>query len=299
MPRVLVSISGGGARQIECACGMLKAMDDMGIKATDFMGASAGGVTSSLYLSFGCNSRKIESLIKTTPTSDLWSPDGWLWMPFKKSYDVYKCDGMNDVIFCNTDEGKTIPNVVVSVTRQSDAKSFLVSGYKWAVYATKAMPEIFPPETSDRDMWAHEINGQWWLLADKVDAEDELIPKGTLFVDGGVKNNVPLPPLSEITKYNHIFILLCNDGVGGASTTASLKLERCLAWVNAIMDREFQDVKEGWPGLPNITVLQPPPYDSSLLDWSTGFGLIDHAYGYATMALKNPKLQVQRIARKK
>ena len=59
--------------------------------------------------------------------------------------------------------------------------------------------------------------------------------------------------------------------------------------MNEVMDREIAQIREnGWDRLLNCTVIQPPVYpESSLLDWSPNYGLIDHAYNYARDLLHN------------
>ena len=108
------------------------------------------------------------------------------------------------------------------------------------------------------------------------------------FVDGGVKNLVPTPRIGEIADYRHIYILLCNDDVTGAPPRG--RLGRALSAAFATMDREVTQLYEsGWHLLPNVTVIQPPPFPSSLLDWSDGYRLIAHAREYAAEIIRREK----------
>ena len=265
LPRTLFVLGGGGCRAIEAHIGMLQALEEAGIQASEYRGASAGGLVSSFHAS-GMDSKALRAMLLANPTSKLWSTDWRFWTPFVTSYDYYRTDGLDALIDANVDESRTTSMVTVSITRQEDAESFLSPGVKWANKATKAMPEIFNRQQS---------------------------PDGIWYVDGGVLNNIPVPLLSDAKSYDHIYILMCNDGPA-ASYTSGLKIERSLNWVSRAMDRQAEDIKTQWPGLPNVTVLQPPSYDSGLLDWSKNFGLVDAAYDYAKAALKTPALQVQR-----
>ena len=265
LPRTLFVLSGGGCRGVEAHVGMIQALEEAGIKPTEYRGASAGGLVSGFHAS-GMDSQALRAMLKANPTSKLWHTDWRFWMPCVTAYDYYVTDGLDALVDKNVDESKTMSTVTVSMTRQADAESFLAPGSKWAFKATKAMPEILSREQSP--------DGTWW-------------------VDGGVLNNIPVPLLSDAKNYDHIYILLCNDGPA-ASYTSGLKIERSLNWISKAMDRQVQDVKTQWPGLPNVTVLQPPAYDSGLLDWSKDFGLVDNAYAYAKAALQTPTLQVQR-----
>ena len=261
----LFILGGGGCRAIEAHIGMLKALEEAGVKATNYRGASAGAIVSGFHSS-GLIADLMLGLIKDSPTSKLWSSDWRLYVPGLTCYDVYKCDGLDKLIDDNVDESKAMANVVVSVTRRPDGKvktaqSLLRPGFKWAIKMSKAMPEIFPPVES---------------------------PEGWSGNDGGVLNNIPVIPVAEAREWDHIYILLCNDGVDG-SLTSGLKTHRALEWFLLTLDRETQEVKDEWTDLPNVTILQPPPYDSGLLEWSDGFGLVKHAHAYGKAALELAK----------
>ena len=257
----LVVLGGGGCRAIEAHIGMLKAMEEAGIKPTNYRGASAGAIVSGFHAS-GLTADLMQGLIEANPTSKLWGTDWRLYVPGLTCYDVYKCDGLDKLIADNVDERQTLAKVTVSVTRRPDekvktAQSLLIPGSIWGIQMSKAMPEIFPIVTS---------------------------PEGWEGNDGGVLNNVPVVSIAESQDWDHIYILLCNDGIDG-SLTSGLKVHRALEWFLLTMDRETQDVKDEWTGLPNVTILQPPAYDSGLLEWSDGFGLVKHAHDYAKAAL--------------
>jgi hypothetical protein len=54
------------------------------------------------------------------------------------------------------------------------------------------------------------------------------------------------------------------------------------------MDREAHQIHEsGWNDFDNVTVIQPPPFRSHLLEWSDNFGLIEHSYQYTKSLINN------------
>lgn len=49
--KTLAVINGGGCRQIECAAGILTAMDDARIQINEYRGSSAGAAVAALHAS--------------------------------------------------------------------------------------------------------------------------------------------------------------------------------------------------------------------------------------------------------
>jgi predicted acylesterase/phospholipase RssA len=251
--KVLCIIHGGGCRQIEAAAGMLKAMDRMGITIDAYRGASAGAIVAALHASSGLSASGIEYLVKHTPVNQLYRRSAWntvkLFIPCVKCDYIYGTDGLHQFLTDNMHLNKP---VIVSVTAYPQYMPLLMPATVATVMASSAIPEVFPPIN---------ICGQ-------------------LYVDGGVLNNVPTIRITDIHAYAHIYILLCPPDTSAKSKPWT-KIGRSLQAVDATMDREVEEVKETWSGLDNVTILQPPPFPSSLLDWSDGFGLIDHAFNYA------------------
>ena len=99
------------------------------------------------------------------------------------------------------------------------------------------------------------------------------------FVDGGVKNMIPTPPIKDIGNYKHIYIILCVDDV--ETNREYSRIERAYRAALATMEREVTQIYEdAWDELPNVTVIHPTPYEANLLEWSKDFGLMEHAYAY-------------------
>jgi NTE family protein len=256
---ILCIIHGGGCRQIEAATGMLKALDEAEIVINQYRGASAGAIAAALHAS-GIPGSRMEAIIRLTPVNRLFQRSAWnmlkLFIPGVKCDHIYNTTGLYAFLFHWMDAVRCLRRVLVSVTSYPEYETELLPATAESVLASAAIPEVFPPI---------KINGK-------------------LFVDGGVLNNVPTVRIADIDAYAHIYILLCPQDSSQKSRPWT-KIGRCLQAVDETMDREVEEIKETWSALNNVTILQPPPYPSSLLSWSAGFGLIKHAYKYAQTEL--------------
>ena len=255
---VLAVIAGGGCRQIEAAAGVLQALDAAGVRIDRYTGSSAGAGVAALHAS-GMTGAEFETMIRKTPARELFRPC-WIHQAlslFGVPVDhIFDASGMYRILLDRmTDAARR--DVRVAVTRLRDYASMMCDATPATVMASAAIPQVFP---------AVEIQGE-------------------KFVDGGVKNMIPTPKISEIGDYEHIYILLCNDDVPGAAPKT--RIGRGIEAFFRTMDREnCQLYEEGWHELQNVTVIQPPPFPSSLLDWSEDYKLIEHARKYAAQKLK-------------
>lgn len=260
MKPTLAIIQGGGCRQIESAIGILKAMDKLQIVINKYRGASAGAIVAALHAS-GMNGCSMEHLIRETAVDDLFSSSTWqfakLFIPGVKVDWVYDNSGVLRLLADYMTADAT-PRVEVSVTRQEDYQSLMLAATPTTVLASSSIPEVFPPVKIGKDY----------------------------YVDGGVINNIPTIPLTEIASYARVYIILCPQDTPRRKTSWT-KIGRALKAVNETMDREAHQIKDDaqWGLLPNVTVLQPPPFLSHLLKWSDDYGLITHAYNYALETL--------------
>jgi len=252
---VLIVIQGGGCRQIECATGILKALDEAGIVVDKYQGASAGAIVSCLHAS-GLGGKDIAELIGKTKVSDLFSFSHWqafkMFIPFVKVSNIYDTSGLETFLNTNVNAYDSEKKTLVSITRLSDYRSFRVRGNALSAKASSAIPEIFPPV---------KIND-------------------VLYVDGGVVDNIPMPKISDIEKYEHVYILLCNHDTK-TNKKSWTKIGRSLQAVNETTEREAHQVfEEAWDELDNVTVIQPSPFRSHLLEWTENNSLINHAYQF-------------------
>ena len=63
---ILTVINGGGCRQIECATGVLQALDAAGVRIDRYTGSSAGAAVAALHAS-GMTGAELETMIRETP----------------------------------------------------------------------------------------------------------------------------------------------------------------------------------------------------------------------------------------
>lgn len=262
MPDTLAVIAGGGCRQLEAATGMLQALDGAGIRLDRYLGSSAGACIAALHAS-GLDGLALEELIRETPVAKLFRPC-WghqlLSLLGMRVDHLFDPTGMYEVLKHNLTY-RAREQVRVAVTRLPDYASMMCDATPVTVMASAAIPQVFEPV--------------------KIGS--------TLFVDGGVKNLIPTPEIDKIPTYGHIYILLCNEDVPGRKLHS--RIGRAIEAAFATMDREITQLYEnGWQCLPNVTVLQPPPFPSSLLEWSENHRLIAHAREYAENILKEKKL---------
>jgi NTE family protein len=259
---VLAIIHGGGCRQIENASGVLQALDEAGVVIDAYRGASAGAIVAALHAS-GFTGSGLREFVKNTPVSELFAPSWWQWfklfVPGVKTDSVYSTAGLEDLLNKNIETVRAFLKAKVSVSRLPNYDSLMMQANTQTVLASAAIPEVFPPV---------EIEGQ-------------------KYVDGGVKNNIPTIRIKDIPKYQHIYIILCNEDTKQDKTSWT-KVGRSLEAVNKTMDREAHQIHEsGWNDFDNVTVIQPPPFRSHLLEWSDNFGLIEHSYQYTKSLLNN------------
>lgn len=255
---VLAVIAGGGCRQIEAATGILQALEGAGIRIDRYNACSAGACVAALHAS-GLSGAGLEKLIRNTPVEQLFRPciGHQLLALFGMRVDhLFDPAGMYGILRRNlTTEARR--RVRVAVTRLHDYTPMMCDATAVTVMASAAIPQVFEPVKIGPDY----------------------------FVDGGVKNLVPTPRIGEIADYRHIYILLCNDDITGNPPHG--RLGRAFSAAFATMDREVTQIYEsGWHLLPNVTVIQPPPFPSSLLDWSAGHRLIAHAREYAAELIR-------------
>ena len=269
---VLKIIQGGGFRQIENAIGILKAIEE--IYPVDpekefYWAASAGAPVAAMAAS-GYTAVQIEELVRNTKASDLKKFDlGHTikkLLRIKQSY-VFNNKGMYEFIKSHM-TGRATKHVQVSLTRVKDFQSVMMPATPESVLASTSIPEVFPI----------------------VKIGDEY------YYDGGIKNNCPTPDICSIncmccTQYRYVFFILCPFTTPNDKTYTEYEslITRLYFLFNEVMDREIAQIREnGWDRLLNCTVIQPPVYpESSLLDWSPNYGLIDHAYNYARDLLHN------------
>lgn len=262
MPKpTLCIIMGGGCGQLQSASGVLRALDSGGIKFDQYLGASAGACITGLHSS-GLSGNDITELIKSTPVNELFkfSVSGLL-KRFSTAVDyVYDTKGIYQLLKkYMTDEATK--KTRVAITQADTYKSCMVNATPITVMASAAIPQIFPQVK----------------IGDKY------------YVDGGVKNMIPVPKIKSIPEYQHIYMILCPDTETSSTKDSSLIKKAATAFMQT-MDRQVTQIYEqGWQDLDNVTVIQPPADEVSLLSWSDGFTLNKRAFEYANQILEQDK----------
>lgn len=257
--QTLCVINGGGLRQIECATGCLKALQQLGVQPDCYWGSSAGAAIAGLMAS-GLSAAELETIIRKTRVSDLYQPySKWRQLlGFIPGYTpaLLNPDGMYRLLSAYITP-QAMEKALVTVTRCRDGKSMRCGATAKTIMASAAIPCVFPPV---------EING-------------------VRYEDGGVKNMIPTPKISEIDTYEHIYFILCNSDINNEESSGMLA--KAVEAFSRTMDREEVGFFEaGWAELPNVTVIKPTAYPSSLLEWSDCYGLINHAYEYTLFTMQ-------------
>lgn len=222
MKKVGIALSGGGSRGI-MHIGILKAIDEAGIKISMVTGASAGAIVGAFYCS-GYSPDRIMDIIRDTKLIKYIRPaistSGLLKL--EKIVPVFE-----KYLNVETFESLHIP-LVVSATNVQSGKSALISHGKLiiSVLASCAVPVIFEPI---------KLNGEH-------------------YIDGGVLNNLPVEPL--IGACDIIIGSNCNP-VSGNYTLGNMRslLERSLLMsinLNTIAKRNHCDIFMEPEGLTNF-----------------------------------------------
>ena len=263
---VLCCVSGGGMPQIESALGIIKAIYAAKFCRFDHMwGTSAGAIVSAVNMSFDQDTSRFEKVLRET------DPDKWFklkpWQAVKSIFGLsnYVADntGFKDFLLENVSQD-AVERVRCAVTELPGGrvgKSVMCSGQPRAVLASMSFQHVFPPVIWDG------------------------IPHG----DGGVFNNIPIPSITELPKYTHVYIILAADTPLFPRFKYWPFLDSVLNLVDRTMCREVAQLEElGIGDLPNVTVLQPPEFVKSadFLHWSKDFEQIEASYNYALNVLE-------------
>ena len=148
--------------------------------------------------------------------------------------------------------------VQVSVTKLNDYSSELVPATPTWVLAATSIPYLFKP----------------------VQLED-----GSLYGDGGILDNIPVPSLQEIKSYRKVYIVLTPPTKAG-DTSGILGL---ITLLSGVMDREVTQIADaGYLEMDNVTLIQPTEgHEGNLLKWSDNFGLMSEAYDITSKLIAN------------
>ncbi len=157
--KIGITLSGGGARGI-AHIGVLKALDEMGVKISVISGTSAGSIVASLY-AYGIMPDQILEQVKQLSLLKSVRP-AWTWA------GLLTMDGVKELILKNIPENNfaalKIPlTIAATEIRKGEVNYFSSGELATAVEASCSIPGIFSPASLN----------------------------GSLYVDGGLLDNLP------------------------------------------------------------------------------------------------------------
>lgn len=235
-------------------------MDSLGITIDFYRGCSAGACASAIHGS-GVSGETMEMILRDTPAKKIFRPclyDQFLWLLGADIRHLFDASGLYDLLEKHM-KPVARDKVRVALSILPEFTPMLAKATPTTVYGSAAIPEVIAPVKIGK----------------------------YLCCDGGVKNLIPTPDAIQADDYEHIYILLSPKDVPDGKTRG--RIMRGIAAIMATMDREEEEVKQSWGSRKNVTILQPPPFPSGLLDWSKDYSLIKHARAYAQERLERAK----------
>lgn len=240
---ILLCLQGAGFQSVEYTAGILRALEDHGIKPGKAMTSSGSSLAMALYYSKGLDFI-YEMMNKSTPSD---------FIDIKIVKLAQEVVNLNNH-FIDTEplrklleenmNAEATKRLLTGITRLRDFKNFMVPATPATVLAATAIEAVMTPV---------EINGE-------------------LYGDSGLLNNTPTPSFFEAKNYTHIIM-----GIGPEpkfdndprDSTARFLINL----VQAIAYREVHQLKEsGFIDLDNVSLIQPPDaLGSGLLNWSPDF----------------------------
>jgi NTE family protein len=217
--KIGIALSGGGARGI-AHLGVIKALEEFGLKFSVLSGTSAGSIVGSLY-AYGFKPEEILNIIQKISVFKSVKP-AWTWM------GLLSLDGLKDVLLKHMPENnfsalKLPLTIAATDIKKGEIVYFNEGELIPCIMASCCVPAVFAP-----------VNFQ-----DKV------------LVDGGVLDNLPVGPIRQ--KCDFLIGSHCNPiGVDFDAKNLRTIIERSLLMAingNTIKSRESCDIFIEPPGL--------------------------------------------------
>lgn len=258
---ILFCGQGCGFAAIECDTGIYRAFEEWGKIPGKAICSSGSTLFTSLYYSVE-TTKWFEALMDTTKPSNFidFNLGAAVQTLIGKKQHLIDNDPVYRILEKNM-TGNASKRVTTSVTRNTDWSTHMRQVTPgWATAAT-SIPFVFKPVKIGDHLWS----------------------------DGGVLNNLPVPLMSEVKKYKHIFVFASPPTKYFEGRFIVLQL---LNLLQAVMEREVAQLKEiGFFDLPNVTLIQPKDaLGGSLLGWSPEFKLREASYQLTKELLKNVKI---------
>lgn len=222
--KIGIALSGGGARGIS-HLGVLKALDEFGVRLDYISGTSTGALVGALY-SYGLSPERIFELIVNTRFFSSLRP-AWTWT------GLVNMDGLRELILKlvpeNNFDALKIPLTIAATNLTRGKAEYFTTGQLIpAVLASCCVPVLFNPVN---------VNGE-------------------VYVDGGVTDNLPSKSIRDKCS------LLIGSHCNYVSTEFDVKnfrsvIERSLLMAisgNTIISKDLCDILIEPPALANISV---------------------------------------------
>jgi Predicted esterase of the alpha-beta hydrolase superfamily len=163
--KIGIALSGGGARGV-AHIGILKALDEIGVKISVISGTSAGAIVASLY-SYGYSPDAIFGIVKNLSVFNSVSP-AWTWS------GLLTMDGLRDLLLKSIPENNfnalKIPLTVAATEMRKGHIHYFSDGELIpAVVSSCSVPAVFNPVNFN----------------------------GGVYVDGGLFDNLPVKPIKH------------------------------------------------------------------------------------------------------
>jgi len=224
--KIGIALSGGGARGI-AHLGVLKALDEIGVKLSCISGTSTGAIVGALYADGVTPDAILDLIINTRFFSSL--RPAWTWT------GLLHMDGLRDVILKfipgNSFESLKIPLTIAATNlRKGRAEYFSQGELIPAILASCCVPALFNPVQ---------------LL-------------GEIYVDGGIMDNLPCKPIRE--KCDVLIGSHCNH-ISSEFDVKNFRsvIERSLLMAingNTVVSKSLCDVLIEPPTLGNISTFE-------------------------------------------
>lgn len=254
---VLLVAQGGGVMSPQILTGVYKVFQEQGVLPGKVMASSGGALFSGLYYS-GNNCTWFEDLMRNKSLSDWISlcPIQAVKSLYGKSNYMIDNTGLSDFLYQNMN-ADAMQRVTVSVTKLNDYTGHMKPATPAWVLAATSIPYIFRPVKQEDTMW----------------------------VDGGVLNNIPLPAPQQIKKYRRVYIVLTPPAKMDGTKQG---IPGLLQLLSAVMQREVQQFQQiGYKDLQNVVVIQPTQsHGGHLLGWSEDLKMMEQAYQITKKAVQ-------------
>jgi NTE family protein len=224
--KIGIALSGGGARGI-VHIGVLKALEEMGVKISMISGTSAGSIVASLY-AYGLTPDQILDQVRQLSLLKSVRP-AWSWA------GLLTMDGLKELIVKNIPENNfdalKIPlTIAATEIRKGEIKYFSSGELATAVVASCSIPAVFNPTTIDSN----------------------------LYVDGGLLDNLPARCIRS--QCDFLIGSHCNE-ISREFDPKNLKkvIERSLliaVYANTQQSKNICDISISPPNMDRFTVFE-------------------------------------------